>query len=279
MSEADEALREMAANRGCRLARSRRRKPGGDYGRYGLKDAKTGKPVFGFGKDGLTATASEVEAFLRGGAASSWKSSLGAAGKAAKATRPPRATEPTRTARAPKTRMAPKAAKPVKRAREKPVPARKAAAAARVERDEPGPPAIREARPGDAEAIAGLIVELGYEVAAGDVRRRIAQLRKAGEPVLVADREGVVGCVSWHVTPVVHRPRPVGRLTMLAVAGPARGGGIGAALVAAAEARLRERGCGLIEVTSSIRRLRAHNFYRQLGFQRISYRFAKVLEE
>ncbi len=276
MSEADDALREMAANRGCRLAKSRRRKPGGDYGRYGLRHAKTGKPVFGFGKDGLTATAAEIEAFLRGGAASSWKSSLGAAGKAAETVRPAGPARPPRPARPARTAKATKAPRP---ARDKPAPVRKAAADRRVEPDDPGPPAIREARPGDADALARLIVELGYEVAAADVRRRIARLRKAGEPVLVADREGIIGCVSWHVTPVVHRPRPVGRLTMLAVAGPARGGGVGAALVAAAEARLRERGCGLIEVTSNIRRLRAHIFYRKLGFERTSYRFAKVLQD
>jgi len=241
MSEADDALREMAANRGCRLTKSRRRKPGGDYGRYGLKDAKTGKAVFGFGDQGLTATA--AEAFLRGGAASSWKSSLGAAGKG-KA--PPR------------------------RSQAKPKPA------------EPEPakmPTIREARPGDAEAIAKLLGELGYEAGAGEVRRRIAQLRKAGEPPLVAERGAVVACLTWHVTPVLHRPRPVGRLTMMVVAEEARGGGIGASLLAAAEARLRERGCGLVEVTSNMKRLRAHDFYRRLGFERTSYRFVKSLAD
>src|SRR5205085_1490072 len=78
MSEADDSLRDMAANRGCKLVRSRVRTPGrGDYGKFGLKDAKTGKEVLGFGKKGLTATADEIETFLRGGAASAWKSSVG----------------------------------------------------------------------------------------------------------------------------------------------------------------------------------------------------------
>src|SRR5688500_8823442 len=54
-----EALREMAANRGCRLVRSRRRKPGGDFGRMGLADLKSGREVFGFGKKGLEATPEE----------------------------------------------------------------------------------------------------------------------------------------------------------------------------------------------------------------------------
>jgi len=74
----DEALREMAENRGCKLVRSRVRTPGrGDYGRFGLKDAKTGREVFGFGKKGLTASPEEIEQYLRGDAAATWKSSVG----------------------------------------------------------------------------------------------------------------------------------------------------------------------------------------------------------
>jgi hypothetical protein len=38
----DEMLREMAKHRGLRLIRSRRRKPGGDFGRKGHTDIKTG---------------------------------------------------------------------------------------------------------------------------------------------------------------------------------------------------------------------------------------------
>ena len=49
----DAMLREMAKHRGFKLVKSRRRKPGGDFGRFGLVDAKTGQDCFGIGKHGL----------------------------------------------------------------------------------------------------------------------------------------------------------------------------------------------------------------------------------
>ena len=274
MSAEDDALRDMAANRGCRLVKSRRRKPGGDFGRYGLKDARSGKEVFGFGAKGLTAKAEEIESFLRGDAVAGWKRSLIApVGKHAPPTRRKRAepapAEPSKATRAPKR----------PKARARPEPARRAAPAKRPEPAPPRAPRIREAKPGDADAIAALLDALGYDVRAADARKRMTSLRKGGEPVLVADLgKQVVGCVSWHVTPVIHRPRPVGRITMLVVGEAERGQGIGTALVEAVEARLRKAGCGLVEVTSNMKRMRAHAFYGGLGYERTSYRFFKPLD-
>jgi ribosomal protein S18 acetylase RimI-like enzyme len=226
----DDALRELAGNRGCKLVRSRIRTPGrGDYGRFGLKDAKTGREVFGFGKNGLAATAEEIADFLRGNAAATWKSSVGAA------------------KRAPKPKPAPK-----------PRPEPKLV--------------LRDARPKDAAALAELIVALGYEVTPAEIGRRLK-----GVAAIVAEQGGLVGAVTLAITPVLHRPRPVGRISMLVVAEKMRGAGIGAALVAEAERRLKAKGCGLIEVTSNRKRLRAHIFYERLGYERTSYRFAKVL--
>jgi GNAT superfamily N-acetyltransferase len=233
MSDAD-ALRDMAENRGCKLVRSRVRTPGrGDYGRFGLKDAKSGRKLLGFGKKGLTASAEEVEAYLRGNAAATWKSAVG------------------------------KVRKTAPKAEPKPKPAPKLI--------------LREAKPKDGGAMAVLIQALGYEVTPADVRRRMAALAKAGHPPLVAERGTLIGVLTTTVTMVLHRPRPVGRITLLVVAEDARGEGIGAALVAQAEKRLAARGCGLVEVTSNRKRLRAHTFYERLGYERTSYRFAKAL--
>ncbi len=263
--ERDEALREMAANRGCRLVKSRRRKPGGDYGRFGLADRKTGKRVFGFDGDGLAATPEEIEDFLRGSAASTWKSSLasaGKAGKAAKAGKPkPISTPPAPTRRPPRTATTKAPAQPKPEA---------PAEAPRLR--------IRTADSVDSEAISRLLAELGYEAAPDEVADRLQRLARAGEPVLLA-RQGVetLGCLTWHVTPNIHRPWPVGRITMMVVAAKARRRGIGRALVQAAEKRMIQRGCGLIEVTSNVKLRAAHRFYGKLGFERTSHRFARTL--
>jgi len=81
----DEALRESARHRGLRLVKSRRRKPGGDFGLYGLKEPG-GKPVFGIESDALKASAEEVEDYLRGAVRDTWsKSAEGKRTKPAKA--------------------------------------------------------------------------------------------------------------------------------------------------------------------------------------------------
>jgi quercetin dioxygenase-like cupin family protein len=77
-NETTERLREMAAHRGLKLVSSRRRKPGGDFGRYGLSDA-SGKAVFGAGDEGLEATAEEIEDYLRGATSTAWSKSAGSA--------------------------------------------------------------------------------------------------------------------------------------------------------------------------------------------------------
>ena len=236
----DKTLREMAANRGCKLVKSRIRTPGKrGYGKFGLKETQSGQAVFGLSGEKPTASAEEIETFLRGGATADWRRSLG------------------------KTKTRP-AAKAERKRAEKP-------------KSTPKPPepklVIRAARPADAEAITALIAGLGYDVGADDVRRRMK-----GLSVLVATKGELTGTVTTSIMTVLHRSKPVGRISMLVVAEKQRGGGIGRALIEAAEERLRKAGCGLVEVTSNVKRLRAHAFYRKLGYERTSYRFARRLD-
>ena len=242
MPDGDSGLREMAANRGLKLVKSRRRTPGkGDYGRYGLTDAK-GAKLLGFGKSDLTATAAEIEAYLHQGATADWKSSLRAAG----------AKAPVRPRKRPSVKPP------------EPPP-------------DPLPLAVRVARPADAAAIAALVTGLGFAAEAAEIAARLSALKKSGESPLVAARGEVIGVLAWHVTPVLHRPHPVGRITMMVVAEAERRHGVGRALVEAACETLRAKGCGLVEVTSNVDLSGAHGFYRRLGFERTSYRFARPL--
>ena len=131
---------------------------------------------------------------------------------------------------------------------------------------------------GDAAALASLIDQLGYRAGEGEVAERLAAMAAEGRAVLVAELDGaVVGCLSTSIMRVLHRPAPVGRVSMMVVDAALRSRGIGAALVRAAETALAAQGCYMVEVTSHMRRTEAHRFYERLGYERTSVRLAKAL--
>jgi PhnO protein len=135
---------------------------------------------------------------------------------------------------------------------------------------------IRAARAEDGFALQRLIGQLGYEATAAEVSARLAEMEREARLVLVAVLDGeVVGCLSTSVMRVLHRPAPVGRISMLVVDEAVRGRGLGAELVRAAEDALVAAGCQLVEVTSNLARTDAHRFYERLGYQRTSVRLAR----
>lgn len=139
--------------------------------------------------------------------------------------------------------------------------------------------AIRSAVSGDAIEVARLLTALGHSTDAKAIADRWGEWQAAGNAALVAVRTDgtLVGVATLHHMIVLHRRKPVGRITALVVDDPSRRQGVGRALVAAAEEALTREGCGLLEITSNVRLVDAHVFYERLGYERTSIRFAKVL--
>lgn len=135
---------------------------------------------------------------------------------------------------------------------------------------------IRPAEASDGAALEVLVRQLGYDEKAADILARLEAMEARGLTALVAELDGrVVGCLATSIMPVLHRPKPVGRISMMVVEEGLRSQGIGEQLVRAAEAWLKDQGCGMIEVTSNMKRTDAHRFYQRLGFEPTSYRFAR----
>ena len=137
---------------------------------------------------------------------------------------------------------------------------------------------VRHARAEDAERISALIAQLGFDAPPATLSARLMALARQGLPCLIAEADEIVGCVSLSVMTVLHRPLPVGRISMLVVASGWRGRGVGRALVEQAIDLLREAGCGLCEVTSNLALVEAHAFYEKLGFGATSLRLARSIE-
>lgn len=88
--------------------------------------------------------------------------------------------------------------------------------------------------------------------------------------LIVADDEGaVVGCLQLTFIPGLSRQGMTRALVeAVRVDAACRGAGIGRRMMAWAIERARQRGCGMIQLTSDKSRTDAHRFYEALGFVR-----------
>lgn len=138
---------------------------------------------------------------------------------------------------------------------------------------------VRVATTADLSEIVRLLAQLGYPSNVEELAERWVAWERDGNLALVADvGDGkLLGVGTLHLTRVLHRPHPVGRITALVVDETARGHGIGKAIVREAEVVLRNAGCGLLEITSNLRRTDAHAFYESLGYEKSSVRLYKNL--
>lgn len=245
-----ETLVASARNRGLVMVRSRVRTTSKRrFGKVGLTDKK-GKPVFGMDSEGPIATPDEVEDYLRQLDTRDWGASLESTNWSATRIKPDGRDRPTST----RTKQS--------RAKTKAKPKLQ----------------IRIAKASDSLRLVELIRELDVAIDEQQVKRNLAALERSDCVPLVATLgTQLVGMCGVGQRIAIHRPAPLGRITALVVAKDERGRGIGKMLVEAAEQWMRDRGCNLVEVTSNDRRSEAHAFYRHIGYQRTSIRFAKSL--
>lgn len=138
---------------------------------------------------------------------------------------------------------------------------------------------IRSATVNDAPELARLFTELGHPSGAEQIVRCWPEWSAMGNTAFVAAQndENLLAAITLHQMRVLHRPRPVGRITALIVDSRRRGHGMGKKLVATAESEFIRAGCGLLEITSHTRLVDAHAFYEHLGYQRTSIRLMKEL--
>ena len=128
---------------------------------------------------------------------------------------------------------------------------------------------IREIKPADAEAVAELTSQLGYQRSANEVAEWIARL-----PVMHNRQAAFVAClgeevVGWiEVSIERHLQSPeFGLIGGLVVRHGHRNLGIGRKLCERAEAWTWERGMNRLRVTSRSTRPDAHRFYLRDGYE------------
>jgi GNAT superfamily N-acetyltransferase len=135
---------------------------------------------------------------------------------------------------------------------------------------------IRPATPADVHDLAELAGQLGYPSKPEQVAPRFEALAgKADENALfVAEMEGrVAGWVHVHLYCLLVDD-PEAEIGGLVVDASLRGQGLGAQLMAAAEAWAREKGCPSVYLRSNTLRIEAHAFYQQLGYRLIKSQYA-----
>lgn len=143
------------------------------------------------------------------------------------------------------------------------------------------PPAVRLAQPADADNIAQLMAQLGYDSAASAVAMRLSRiLPRRDHRFLIAEIDGrPVGWLHATMWELVET-EPFVVIGGLVVDRSVRRQGIGRLLMERAEAWALEQGCSIVRLWSSDARTDAHRFYERLGYSHIKtqYSFVKAID-
>lgn len=126
-------------------------------------------------------------------------------------------------------------------------------------------------------AIAKLVAEIEGSGSRKAIADRVATFAREHSGYVVAEKGKLIGFLGWILVPALHRP-PTGRIATPIVTDKERRQGVGRALIEAAAADLAGAGAASIEAMSDIAIKSAHGFFRRVGFEETSYRFARDLD-
>src|SRR5215207_7527517 len=121
----------------------------------------------------------------------------------------------------------------------------------------------------DAEAVAGLLSEMGYATSpqlADQYATRFTALPSAAL-LVAADDEAVIGLIAMCLVPRLDDECVSCRITDLVVARSHRRQGVGTRLMRVARAWARARGAKRMDLSTGTWRSEANAFYERLGFQ------------
>ncbi|NLT95460.1 MAG: GNAT family N-acetyltransferase [Clostridia bacterium] len=139
---------------------------------------------------------------------------------------------------------------------------------------------IRSATLMDLPEVVELAAQMDYKVTPDGIKPvLIHYINNPDYYLLVAEKEGqVIGMVGFTVKYYLHREKPVLYVGSMVVNENYRSQGIGKLLMDEVEAVAIKRGCNSIQLNSNKRRVRAHEFYKRLGFKEVSLKFEKILD-
>lgn len=136
---------------------------------------------------------------------------------------------------------------------------------------------IRRGLVSDSNAIAQLLMQLGYPQVGNGAEEAIAGYGNESYHLLVVELENVVvGFASLHWFDMFHSRGKIGRVTAICILEKFRSQGIGKKLLSACEEFLMDKGCTKVEITTNIKRTLTHEFYQQNGYTIDSKRFIKI---
>lgn len=138
---------------------------------------------------------------------------------------------------------------------------------------------VRTAAVGDASDVARLLGLLGYPCTDAEAAERIAHvIADRRQHLLLAEVDGeACALVALYTLYSIAHGAELARVTALVVAPEQSRLGIGRVLLREVELLSRRHGIHRIEVTSNARRVEAHAFYRNCGYNDDSRRFVKML--